>query len=124
MSTSSLRYTPVNSCNCAGVARRTARGCGGLLLACLRQHDLELGEEFGLRIDVDAAAVLFHDDVVADRQARPGTFARGLGREERVEYLLLDLFRGASPVVANTDFDPVSEVLSFSHWSCWTNDSK
>jgi len=57
-------------------------------LARPRQYDLELSEKSGLRIDIDAAAVLLYDDVVAHRQAKPGTFARGLGREERIEYFL------------------------------------
>jgi hypothetical protein len=56
-----------------------------------RQYDLELSEKSGLRLDIYAAAVLLYDDVVAHRQAKPGTFARGLGREKRVEYLLFDL---------------------------------
>jgi hypothetical protein len=29
----------------------------------------------GFCLDIDAAAVLLHDDVVAHRQAKPGTFA-------------------------------------------------
>ena len=76
-----------------------------------RQHDLELSEQPGLGLDIDAAAVLFYDDVVAHRQAKPGTFARGLGCEERIEYFLFDPFWDAGPVIANTDFNPVSEVL-------------
>ena len=64
-----------------------------------RQHDLELSEKTGLRLDIDAATVLFYDDVVARRQAKPGTFARGLSREERVEYFLFDLCRDAGPVL-------------------------
>jgi hypothetical protein len=79
-------------------------------LACPRQYDLELSEQPGLRLDVDAAAVLLYDNVVAHRQAKPGTFARGLGCEERVEYFLFDLFRDAGAVIANTDFNLVSEV--------------
>ena len=55
---------------------------GGLPSASPRQHDLELGEKPWLRLDVDAATMLFDDDVVAHRQAKPGTFAGGLGREE------------------------------------------
>jgi hypothetical protein len=37
----------------------------GLPLARPRQHDLEVSEKSRLRLDVDAAAVLFYDDVVA-----------------------------------------------------------
>src|SRR5271169_772262 len=83
-----------------------------------RQNDPELGEHSGLRLDIDAAAVLFYDDVVAHRQAKPGTFAGRLSREEWVENFLLDPFRDAGPVVANADFNLVSEVLrrSGKHW--------
>jgi hypothetical protein len=55
-------------------------------------NDFELSEQPGLGLEVDAAAVLFYDDVVAHRQAKPGTFARGLGCEERIEYFLFDSF--------------------------------
>jgi len=54
---------------------------GELPLVRSRQHDLELSEKSGLRLDIYAAAVLLYDDVVAHRQTKPGTFARGLGRE-------------------------------------------
>jgi hypothetical protein len=70
-----------------------------------RQYDLELSEESGLRLDIDAATMLFHDDVVAHRQAKPGTFARGFGRKEWIEYLRFDLFRDTGSIVANTDFN-------------------
>ncbi len=86
-------------------------GCVVLPLARPRQYDLELTEKSGLCLDINAAAVLLYDDVVAHGQAKPGTFTRGLGREERVEYFLFDLFRDAGPVIANTDFNLVSEVL-------------
>src|SRR5713101_2820847 len=86
-------------------------GLAGLPLARARQYDLELSKKSRLRLDIDAAAVLFHDDVVAHRQAKPGTFARGLGCEKRVEYFLFDLFGEAGPVIANADFNLVSKVL-------------
>ena len=43
----------------------------------------------GLRLDIDGATVLFHDDVVAHRKAKASPFARRLGRKERVEHLFL-----------------------------------
>src|ERR1700682_2985983 len=46
-------------------------GFGRLALACPRQYDLELSEQPGLRLDVDAAAVLLYDNVVAHREAKP-----------------------------------------------------
>src|ERR1035437_1152210 len=76
-----------------------------------RQYDLKLSEESGLRLDIDAATMLFHDDVVAHRQAKPGAFARGFGRKEWVEYLRFDLFRDTGSIIANTDFNLVSKVL-------------
>ena len=55
--------------------------------------------------------MLLHDDVVAERQAEAGAFAGGLGREERIEHLLLHLGRNAGAVVADPDLDAVAEVL-------------
>src|SRR5450631_3975936 len=83
-----------------------------------RQYDLELSELPRLALDIDAAAVLLDNDVVAHRQAKPGAFARGLGREERIEYFLFDPFRDAGPVIANTDFNLVSKILRRreKHW--------
>src|SRR4029077_3502872 len=92
-------------------AGQSVKWSDGLPLDRPRQNDLKFSEKSGLRLDIDAAAVLFHDDVMAHRQAKPRTFTRGLGREERVEYFLFDLFRDAGPVIANTDFNLVSEVL-------------
>src|ERR1700692_2775207 len=80
---------------------QSKNGSRRLPLARPRQYDLELGEKSGLRLDINAAAMLFHDDVVAHGQAKPGAFTRRLGREERGEY-----------------FNLVSEVLRCSrkHW--------
>src|SRR5690348_11466955 len=47
---------------------------------------------------------------MADRQPEPGTLARRLCREERVENLLLDVRRDACTVVANADFNFVTEI--------------
>src|SRR5258708_17214624 len=96
-------------CRCEAV--KWARG--KLRLARARQDDLKFGEKSELRLDIDAAAVLFYDDVVAHRQAKPGTVARGLGREERVEYFVSDLFRDAGSIIPNTNFNLVSEVLRY-----------
>src|ERR1035437_9199812 len=71
-----------------------------------RQYDLKLSEESGLRLDIDAATMLFHDDVVAHRQAKPGVFARGFGRKEWVEYFGFGLARDAGSIFVNTDFTP------------------
>jgi hypothetical protein len=80
-------------------------------LARPRQYDLELSKKSGLPLDINAAAVLLYDDVVAHREAKSGTFTRGLGREERVEYLFFDIFRNARSVIAYPDFNLVSEIF-------------
>src|SRR6202790_4985892 len=102
------------------VGRWSAGELGAPVLPLVRpwQYDLELREDSGLRLDIDAAAMLFHDDVVAHRQAEPGTFARGFGCKERVEYLRFDLFRDTGSIIANTDFNLVSKVLGRSGKHC------
>ena len=55
--------------------------------------------------------MLLDDDVVADGQAKPRALADGLGREERIEHLVLYLGRNAGAVVADPDFDAVAQVL-------------
>ena len=52
------------------------------------QADRELGEFADLAVDLDRAAMLLGDDVIADREAEPGAFAGRLGREERLEQLV------------------------------------
>src|ERR1700730_3178650 len=90
---------------------QSKNGSRRLPLARPRQYDLELGEKSGLCLDINAAAMLSHDDVVAHLQGKHGAFTRRLGREERVEYFILDPFRDAGPIVANTNFNLVSETL-------------
>src|SRR5690606_31718466 len=53
-----------------------------------RQEDAEDGSLADLRIAEDIAARLL-DDAIDHRQAEPGPLADFLGREERLEYLLL-----------------------------------
>src|SRR5665213_2955141 len=79
-------------------------------MAGARQRYPEFGEPPGFGFDIDRATVLFHDDVVTHRQSEPGAFTRRLGRKERVEHLFLHLGRNAGAVVANPDFDMVTEV--------------
>ncbi len=85
---------------------RLAEGRGGA-----RQHDPELGEFAGLGLDLDRAAVLLDDDVVAEREAETGAFAGRLGGEERIEDLVAHLGRDAGAVIADADLDPVAEAL-------------
>src|SRR5215216_5439435 len=51
------------------------------------QDDCELGECAGLGLDRNLTAMLFDNDVVAQRETKAGSLAGGLGREERVEDL-------------------------------------
>ena len=48
---------------------------------------------------------------MADRQAKPGSFARGFRRKEGIEHLFLHLGRNASAVVADPDLHAVAEVF-------------
>ena len=63
-----------------------------------------------LAVDLDRAAMLLGDDVVADREAEPGALAGRLGREERLEQLVPDLGRDAGAVVAHPDLDRLAEI--------------
>jgi hypothetical protein len=45
--------------------------------------------------------MLLDNDVMADREAKAGTLASWLRREERIEQLFPDLGRNAGAVVAN-----------------------
>src|SRR3974390_153685 len=55
--------------------------------------------------------MLFHNDVVAHREPKAGALAGRLRGEERIEHLFLPLGRDAGAVVANPDFNLVTEVL-------------
>ncbi len=55
--------------------------------------------------------MLLDDDVMADREAEPSALARGLGGEERIEHPFPHLGRNSTAVVANPDFDTVTEIF-------------
>ena len=76
-----------------------------------RHDNPELGERAGLRIDLYKPAMLLDDDVVTDGQAKPRSLANGLGGEEWTKQLGLYLGRNAGAIVANPDFDAVTEVF-------------
>ena len=76
-----------------------------------RQNDPKLGELARLRVDLNRPAMLLDDDVVTDREAKPGAFSGRLGRKERVEHLFLHLGRNAGAVVADPDLHTVAKVL-------------
>jgi hypothetical protein len=75
-----------------------------------RQDNPDLSELTRLRIDLDGARVLFHDDIVTDRKAKTRAFSRGLSREERLEHLFFHVGRDAGAVIADTDFHMIAKV--------------
>src|SRR5260370_408136 len=83
--------------------------CGGKPRT--RQDNPEFGEYAGYRIDIDSAAMLFHDDVMAHRKTKPGAFTRRFGREEGIEYLLFYFGRYSSAIVADADLHLVTKIL-------------
>ena len=91
-------------------AHWTAPGLAGA--PCAARGSWMVNSRKGARLgrDLDRAAVLFHDDVVAERKAEPRAFAGRLGGEERVEHLRLHLVGNAGSVVADRDLDAVAEV--------------
>jgi hypothetical protein len=76
-----------------------------------RQDNPEFGELAGVGVDLNRPAMLLDDDVVTNGQAQPSPFTGGLCRKERIEHLLLHLGWNAGAVVANPDFDAVTQVL-------------
>jgi len=76
-----------------------------------RQDNPDLGKCTGLCIDLDCARVLFHDDVVTDREAKARTFSRRLGREERFKHLFFHVRRNACAVIANPDLHMIAKVF-------------
>jgi hypothetical protein len=75
-----------------------------------RQPHRELGEVAYLAVDRDRAAVLLGDDLVADRQAKSGTFAGRLGRKEWLEQFLAMFRWNANSVVAHPNLDAFAKV--------------
>jgi hypothetical protein len=74
-----------------------------------RQCDGELRKFAQLRFDVDGPPMLLDNDIVARRQAEPGSFSSGLGGEERIEHLGLHRVCNASPVVTDANLNSVVE---------------
>jgi hypothetical protein len=58
-------------------------------------------------IDLDGYRVLLDDNVVTQREAKAGPFARRLDGKERIEYFLFCPRRNAATIVTNQDFDVV-----------------
>src|SRR6516165_5635800 len=81
-----------------------------LCLTGARQADRKFGELAGHTVNLDRAAVLLGDDVPADREAEPGAFPGGLGRDEGLEQFVPDLRRNAGAVVAHPHFNRIAEI--------------
>src|SRR5258705_8806159 len=78
---------------------------------CARKRNNEFGKYAWLGIDVDLAAMLFHHDVVAHRQAKSGALAGGFGGEKGIEHLLLYFQPDPGAVVADPAFPLVTEAF-------------
>src|SRR5262249_48363115 len=74
------------------------------------ERNNELGKDVRFGHNIYSAAVLFHDDVVTDRKAKPGSFPSRLGGEEGIEYLLFKLLRDTGTVVADPDFHSIAQA--------------
>src|ERR1043166_2594742 len=77
----------------------------------LGQDDDELGVASLLALHSQLAFVLLDHAVVGDRQTQPGALPGWFGGEEGVEDLLAHGGRDAVAVIADSDLDPVTEVL-------------
>src|SRR5215471_17408110 len=87
-------------------------------MSASRQPYRELGEVTDFAIDRDRAAVLLRDDLVADRQPKPGALAGRLGREERLEQLVPVFRRNTDAIVTHPDLDALAE-LAGRDLQCW-----
>src|SRR5436190_4422528 len=74
------------------------------------QNDPKFRELVWLRLDLDRPAMLFDDDIVAQREAKAGSLAGGFCRKKRIEHLFLHLERNAGAVVADSNFDAVTKI--------------
>src|SRR5258708_25457013 len=73
-----------------------------------RKRNNEFCKYAWLGIDVDLAAMLFHHDVVAHRQAEAGPLAGGFVCVKWIKHFLLYFPRGLPVVVSYLDLHPFS----------------
>src|SRR5207249_3389081 len=73
--------------------------------------DLEFGEFTGLGVDLDRPAMLLDDNVVAQRETKTRSLARGLRRKEGIKDLFLHRGRNASAAVTDPDLHAVAEIF-------------
>jgi hypothetical protein len=76
-----------------------------------RQYNANLGEFTRLSVNLDRSGMLLDNDVVTNRETKPGAFTSRLGCEERVEYFLFDVGRDARAVIPYPDFHPIAEAF-------------
>ena len=74
------------------------------------QSNGEFSELAEATIYLDVATMLLSHDVVADREAKTGSLAGRLRREERLEKFIFDLGRDAAAVVTDADLDCIVEI--------------
>ena len=96
---------------CANSAHRRLAGTFSNECRSARQDNPDLSELTRLRIDLDGARVLFHDDIVTDREPKTRALSRRFGREKRVEHLFFHVGRHPGAVVANSDFHTIAKVF-------------
>src|SRR3974390_363824 len=75
-----------------------------------RKDDFDLGELAQPGINLDRTGVLLDDDVMADGEAKPGTFPGWFGCEEWIEHFFPYVGRNARAVVAYPDLHAVTEI--------------
>src|SRR5215471_2568761 len=75
-----------------------------------READHEFGECASLGVDLDRAAMLLGDDVVADRETEASALSRRFRREERLKKPVAVFGRDASAIVAHPDLDGLAEI--------------
>jgi hypothetical protein len=75
------------------------------------QDNPDLGKCTRLCIELDCARVLFHDDVVTDREAKARAFSRRFGCEERFNHLFFHVRQNACAVIPNPDLHLIAKVF-------------
>src|SRR4249920_2930552 len=105
-----VRFVPI--ADMRGLRERFSDECRSA-----REDNPDFSELTRLRIDLDGARVLFHDDIVADGEAKTGAFSGRFGREKRVEHLFFHVRRHTGAVVANSDFHTIAKVFGRSRES-------
>src|SRR5215831_10764937 len=80
-----------------------------------RQNHPDFRELAWLCIDLDCPTMLLHNDVVTDREPKPGSLSGRLRCEERVEYLFFYFRWNTCAVIPNPDFHMIAKASSRGH---------